>query len=370
MNNFLTLGVSPAIVKSLEELAIRVPTEIQEKVIPTLLEKKTDLLAQAQTGTGKTLAFALPILQKITSGHKHIQALILCPTRELCQQTAKVLFKCSKHSEKLFVEAVFGGVDITKQVYALSRPTHVLVATPGRLRELLEKKAVNLSGIHTCVVDEVDEMLAMGFQKDIDKILHKTNDFRKIWMFSATVPQRVQELVNTYLEKGSPAIRLKAKETVNPGIEHQYVRCNKEDKTNLLFSFLKDMGGARGVVFCRTKGDAQHIAKQLLAKNIATDALHGDLTQKERDRVMRLFHNKTIKCLVATDMAARGIDVEDLAYILHYNLPDQPEFYTHRAGRTARAGKKGISLAFITPQDERKFNFLQQLFSLDFIQIR
>jgi len=371
MSDFSSLGVNSSIVKALNELNILKPTDIQLKAIPLLLNEKTDFIGQAQTGTGKTAAFGIPIIQRINPKDKRIQALILCPTRELCQQNAKALFKFTKHTDKIFIEAVYGGADLQQQISALQRPTQILVATPGRLMELMEKKIVDLSGIHHFVLDEADEILAMGFKKDIDKILGKTNDFRKIWLFSATIPSSLQEVINTYMDKNAPSVRVKQKsDIINPMIEHQYVLCEKQEKSHMLVEFLKAMGKARGIVFCRTKGDSQTIAEMLKSKGYETDALHGDLTQRERDKVMRTFQSKKIQILVATDMAARGIDVDNLSYVAHYNLPDQAEFYTHRSGRTARAGKRGISISFVTPADMRKFKFLQEKLVIDFVQVR
>ena len=371
MSDFSSLGVSAPILKAITELGFSKPTLIQEKALPLLLNEKTDFIGQANTGTGKTAAFAIPIIQRINSKDKRIQALILCPTRELCQQNAKAFFKYTKYTDKIFVESVYGGVDLQRQIASLRRPTQILVATPGRLLELMEKKIVDLSGIHQFVLDEADEILAMGFKKDIDKILAKTNDFRKIWLFSATIPSSLQEIINTYMDKSAPSVRVQHKsDVINPMIEHQYVICEKQEKSYMLMEFLKSMGKARGIVFCRTKGDAQTVAGMMLAKGYETDALHGDLTQKEREKVMRSFQNKSIQILVATDMAARGIDVDNLAYVVHYNLPDQTEFYTHRSGRTARAGKRGISLCLVTPADMRKFKFLKEKLVIDFVQVR
>jgi ATP-dependent RNA helicase DeaD len=368
--NFQQLGVNTNLLKSISALSIVQPTEIQQQVIPQLLKNNTHFVAQAQTGTGKTLAFSIPIIQRIETDKKRIQALIICPTRELCQQTTKAIFKYTKHFRQVFVEAAYGGKPIEQQIARLRKPTHILVATPGRLNELIEKKAVDLSGIHQFVLDEADEILEMGFKKDIERALKQTNDYRKIWMFSATIPHSLQEIINAYMGKGVPTIRLTQKEVINPHIEHQFLKCDKEEKPQMAIEFLKSMGNARGIIFCRTKGDTQLLCKQLLAKNFSCEALHGDLTQIERDKVMRAFKNKKTQLLISTDMAARGIDVENLSYVLHYNLPDQPAFYTHRSGRTARAGKKGISLSFVTAQDMRKFKFIQENLSIQFIQIR
>jgi ATP-dependent RNA helicase DeaD len=371
MSDLSSLGITPPLVKALNEMGIINPTLIQSKAIPVLLTQKTDFIGQAQTGTGKTAAFGIPLIQRLNPKDQRIQAVIICPTRELCQQNAKALFKFTKYTDKIFIEAVYGGDDLQRQIAKLRRPTQILVATPGRLLELMEKKIVDLSGIHQLVLDEADEILAMGFKKDIDKILNKTNDFRKIWLFSATIPASLQEVINTYMDKETPSVRVQQKsDIINPMIEHQYVVCEKQEKPLMLVEFVKAMGSARGIVFCRTKGDAQTVAGILIEKGYAADALHGDLLQRDRDKVMRSFKSKKIQILVATDMAARGIDVDNLSYVAHFNLPDQLEFYTHRSGRTARAGKRGISLSFVTPADLRKFKFLQEKLVLDFKQVR
>lgn len=370
MSTFQELGVSDKICRGLSELGIHTPTEIQEKSLPVLIHQKTDFVGQAQTGTGKTVAFVVPVLERVDPANKRIQAVILCPTRELCKQNAKAVFKYSKYCSKVFVESVFGGEDIQVQIQRLSRPTQVLVATPGRLVELMNKGVVDLSGIHQFILDEADEILAMGFKKEIDRILTKTNDFRKIWLFSATIPHGLQEVISTYMAKGAPSVRVGSKaEVINPLIEHQYILCEKHEKSYMLTAFLKAMGNARGIIFVRTKGDAKTVNEMLVAKGFEADQLHGDLTQKERDKVMRGFVAKKFRLLVATDMAARGLDIDNLAFVVHYNLPDQAEFYTHRSGRTARAGKRGISIAFVTPQDMRKFKFLQEKLVIDFIQV-
>lgn len=371
MSNFHKLGIQENFVRSLKELGIENPTDIQREAIPILLSNKVDFIGQAQTGTGKTIAFALPILQRINLTDKRIQALILSPTRELCQQLGKQFFKLTKHSEKIFVESVYGGEPIGKQIIRLKRPTHIVIATPGRLRELLDLKAIDLSGIHQFVLDEADEILAMGFRKDVDKILSKTNDFKKIWLFSATIPSSLQALINDYIAKDAPKIRVaKNADIVNPMIEHQYLICDKSEKNMMLTAFLRSMGAARGIVFVRTKGDAQTVNDLLIKNEFKSDVIHGDLMQHEREKALRGFVNKKAQILVATDMAARGLDIDNLAYVVHYNLPDQPDFYTHRSGRTARAGKRGISLAFVTPADMKKFRFIKEKLVLDFIQVR
>jgi ATP-dependent RNA helicase DeaD len=348
LKTFSELGVSETFIKALKENNIITPTEIQIKTIPFLLEKGTDFIGQAQTGTGKTAAFGLPLLQAIDPDNNTIQALILAPTRELGQQIAKQLFRFTKYApKKIFVESVYGGAYIEDQIRALRRPTHIVVATPGRLIDLLEKKALDISGIKTIVLDEADEMLSMGFKKELDSILNQTSGKRHTWLFSATMPQEIKAIIKTYMSPAAFRIEVNKRDVINKNIEHQYVVCDPEEKTDILLHFLKTQGANRGIVFCRTKAGAQNLALQLNEKNIASDAIHGDLLQKERDKVMRAFKNKKIKILIATDIAARGIDIEHLSYVVHYNLPEQTDYYTHRSGRTARAGNTGLSLSFI-----------------------
>jgi ATP-dependent RNA helicase DeaD len=348
LKTFSDLGVSETFIKALQENNIITPTEIQVKAIPFLLEKRTDFIGQAQTGTGKTAAFGLPLLHAINPDNSAVQALILSPTRELGQQIAKQLFRFTKYApKKIFVECVYGGAYIEDQIRALKRPTHIVVATPGRLLDLLEKKALNISSIKTIVLDEADEMLSMGFKKELDSILRQTNGKRATWLFSATMPPEIKAIIKTYMSPTAFRIEADRKNVMNKNIEHQYVLCDPEEKMAILLHFFKSQGANRGIIFCRTKADAQSLAQQLSEKKISADAIHGDLLQKERDKVMRAFKNKKLKILIATDIAARGIDVENLSYVVHYNLPEHTEYYTHRSGRTARAGNNGLSLSFI-----------------------
>ncbi|MDP4207965.1 MAG: DEAD/DEAH box helicase [Bacteroidota bacterium] len=348
MKTFSELGVSDTFVKALKENNITTPTEIQVKSIPFLLEKGTDFIGQAQTGTGKTAAFGLPLLQAINPDSTSVQALILSPTRELGQQIAKQLFRFTKYvPKKIFVESVYGGAYIEDQIRALKRPTHIVVATPGRLLDLLERKALNIGSVKTIVLDEADEMLSMGFKKELDAILSQTHGKRNTWLFSATMPPEIKAIIKTYMSPTAHRIDSERLNVINKKIEHQFVVCDPEEKTDILLHFLKTQGANRGIVFCRTKAGAQTLAQQLVEKNIAADAIHGDLMQKERDKVMRAFKNKKLKILIATDIAARGIDVENLSYVVHYQLPEKTEYYTHRSGRTARAGNSGLSLSFI-----------------------
>lgn len=367
---FSDLGISKDLIKGLKELGINTPTEIQAEAIPVLLNNITDLVGQAQTGTGKTAAYGLPILEQINPKKDKIQALILCPTRELGQQVAKQLFRFTKYTEKIFTEAVYGGAPIERQMSSLRRPTHIVVATPGRLIDLYKRKALDLSAVQTVVLDEADEMLSMGFKKELDQILSMLPSAQSKWLFSATMPHGIQEIVSKHLKSDAYRIEINPKNVVNNKIEHQYVVCDEQEKLHALVQFLKTQKGERGVIFCKTKVAAKKLALQLIAKNISGDAIHGDLLQKERDKVMRAFKNSSLQVLIATDIAARGLDIEALAFVVHYQLPDKEEFYTHRSGRTARAGREGLSLAIVTPKESKSIHYLQKNLGIVFSQVK
>ncbi len=367
---FLDLGVPKDLNKGLEEMGILVPTKIQEQAIPVLMNNQTDFIGKAQTGTGKTAAFGIPLLSKINHKENYIQALILSPTRELGQQIAKQLFKFTKYTDKIFTESVYGGEKIEKQISRLNRPTHIVVATPGRLIDLIERKVVDISKIKTIVMDEADEMLSMGFKKDLTTILSKTEGHRNVWLFSATMPSSLNEIVNEYVSKNAVQVAIDKNDSVNKGIDHQFVVGDESSKLDTLTYFLKTQKESRGIIFTRTKVAARTLSKQLKAKNYEVGLLEGEMTQKDRDKVMRAFRNKTLQLLVSTDVAARGIDVANLAFVLHYQLPDQVEYYTHRSGRTARAGKTGLSLAFITKPELKTIRELEKELHIKFSQIR
>lgn len=370
MTDFKSLGIRSDLVKGLKEMNIVSPTEIQKQVIPVLLERDTDLVGQAQTGTGKTAAFGLPLLQRIDPEIGKVQALVLCPTRELSQQVAKQLFKYTKYTDKIFTEAVFGGGKIDLQIQALRRPTHIVVATPGRLIDLVNQKAVDLSNVKTVVLDEADEMLSMGFKKELDQILDFMKNVENKWLFSATMPHGIKQIVNQHLSPDAYKIEVSSDKVVNKNIEHQFLICDEFEKLPVLIQFLKSQKESRGVVFCKTKAAVIKLEKQLIARNIPAGAIQGDLLQKERDKVMRAFKNESLQILVATDLAARGIDVEDLRFVVHYQLPDTAEYYTHRSGRTARAGKKGVSIALVTSSEVKQIRYLEKKLSIGFNQIR
>jgi ATP-dependent RNA helicase DeaD len=352
LKTFSDLGISGTFLKALEEINITTPTEIQVKAIPFLLGSGTDFIGQAQTGTGKTAAYGLPILSAINPDKAVVQALILSPTRELGQQIAKQLFKFTKYiPKKIFIESVYGGAHIDQQISSLRRPTHIVVATPGRLVDLLERKAIDLSSIRTLVLDEADEMLSMGFKKELDTILKFTAGKRHTWLFSATMPKEIKTIISGYMSPQAMRVEVNKNNIVNGDIEHKFLVCTRLEKPEVLLQFLNTQGAARGLVFCRTKVEAQTVTKRLQAKKIGAEALHGDMMQKEREKVMRAFKNSKLQILVATDLAARGIDVKELAYVVHYQLPEKTEFYTHRSGRTGRAGNKGFSLSMVTNRE-------------------
>lgn len=351
-------------------MGITKPTKIQEEAIPLLSEGRVDFIGQAQTGTGKTAAFGLPLLAQIDPEVKEVQALILAPTRELGQQIAKQLFKYTKYTEKVFTEAVYGGEKIDIQISRLKRPTQIVVATPGRLIDLINRKAVDIRRIKTLVLDEADEMLSMGFKKELSSILETSSGTRNIWLFSATIPQELNDIINTYLGKNVRRVSIDAADAVNVGINHQFVLGDDNSKLDTLAYFLKTMGKERGIIFTKTKAAARTLSKQLQAKNYQVGLLEGDMLQKDRDKVMRAFKNKSLRLLVSTDVAARGIDVAYLAFVVHYQLPEQTEYYTHRSGRTARAGNTGISLALVNQAELRKIKELENQLNIRFTKIR
>lgn len=369
MNSFENLGLSRPILEAITELGFKTPTAIQEKAIPVLLEGRSDFVGLAQTGTGKTAAFGLPLLQLIEPDEKFPQALILSPTRELGIQIAEDLKIFSKNILNLNVVNVYGGASIDEQIRKLRRGAHVVVATPGRLLDLIRRKAINLSKVEYVILDEADEMLNMGFKEDIDDILSTTSDEKLTWLFSATMPAEVRRISKNYMTD-PVEVTVGQANTTNKNIEHQYYLMNNRDRYNVLKRVVDYYPDIYGIIFCRTRKETQEVAELLMKDGYNADALHGDLSQVQRDRVMRSFKNKSLQLLVATDVAARGIDVDDLSHVLHYNLPDELEFYTHRSGRTARAGKKGISIALVTPRDERRVRDLSRRLKMDFEQVK
>ena len=367
---FKQLGVPTEMVRGLEDLGITKPTKVQALVIPFLIEDGGDLIAQAQTGTGKTAAFGLPLLTKIDPKLKQIQGLVIAPTRELAKQIGKQLFRFTKYTEKMFVEVVSGGDNIDKQADALQRPTHIVVATPGRLIDMMKRRALTLEHVRHLVLDEADEMLSMGFKKELNQILELTPQKRSTWLFSATFPDGINELIKGCMSPGARAIQIDSSYVVNKDIDHRYVVCKHADKTEFIVDFLRRQKENRGLIFCRTKAGAVALCNQIREQGMAVDVLQGDLMQKERDKVLRAFKKQRVQFVVATDVVARGIDIEDLSFVLHHQLPDQVEYYTHRAGRTARAGKKGMSLAMIDPKEKYQITRLEDQLNVEFQEYR
>ncbi len=361
MQTFKELGLDQDILRSLEEIGFETPTEIQSKAIPTLLAEKPDFIGLAQTGTGKTAAFGLPLIHFLDTTNKNIAALILAPTRELAQQISKELNTFGKYKKGLSIQVVYGGASISTQIRDLKRnPPQILVATPGRLQDLIDRKAVKLDNLEFLVLDEADEMLNMGFQEAIDKILESTPEEKTIWLFSATMPSEIRKIVKTYMETPLE-VKIAAESKTNVNIDHKYIYVNRRDKNAAIKRVLDYLTDFYGVVFCKTKMDTQELAEYLESEGYRADPLHGDMSQSQRDAVMAKFRNKTSTILVATDVAARGIDVDSLTHVVHFSLPDNPEYYTHRSGRTARAGKKGTSIAIVTPEDVRRIKFFERV---------
>lgn len=358
--SFAQLGLRTEIVEAITAMGYETPTEIQEKAIPVLLSGSTDLVGLAQTGTGKTAAFGLPMLNLLDFSKKHIQGLILCPTRELCLQIQKDLFNYSKHMSGASIVAVYGGASIENQIRDLKRGCQIVVATPGRLIDMMQRRAINLGSVSFLVLDEADEMLNMGFKEDIDAILEATPDTKNTWLFSATMPSEVRRIASGYMNNPFE-IQVGTKNTTNENIEHVYyltMARNKYAALKRIVDFLPDI---YGIIFTRTKIDAQEICDHLMRDGYNADSLHGDLSQAQREKVMSRYRSRSLQLLVATDVAARGIDVNDITHVINYSLPDELEVYTHRSGRTARAGKKGISISIINSKETGKIRQLEKV---------
>lgn len=359
MTTFESLGIESSLLHSLETIGFVTPTPIQEQAIPVLLQGTKDFVGLAQTGTGKTAAFGLPLLQLINKEQRSPQALIICPTRELCLQITNDFEKFAQKS-KLSVTAVYGGTSISLQIRDLKRGTHIVVATPGRLIDLIERKAINLQDIHYVVLDEADEMLNMGFKEDIEFILKETTNRHSMWLFSATMPPEIRSVSKRFMDKPAEISVGKVNST-NVNIDHQYFLTQHVNRYETLKRIIDFNPGIYGIIFSRTKADAQHITEQLIREGYDIDALHGDLTQAQRDKVMGRFREKSLELLIATDVAARGIDVKGITHVINYELPDDTEVYTHRSGRTGRAGKSGVSISIVTPKEVYRLRQIEKL---------
>ena len=356
---FNELGLSPETLKSIEALGFETPTPIQAEAIPVLLEGKRDFVGLASTGTGKTAAFGLPLLERVDPGSLAPQGVILCPTRELCLQIADDLKKFSKHRAALKVTAVYGGSPITTQIRDLKRGSQIVVATPGRLLDLIERRAIKLNQISVVTLDEADEMLNMGFKEELDHILGKMPEERVTWLFSATMAKGVARIAQNY-QTDPVEISVGGKNESAANIEHLCFMVHEKDRYPALKRILDFLPNIYGLVFCRTRAETQQVSEKLMQDGYQADALHGDLSQSQRDYVMRKFRQKTVRILVATDVAARGIDVDDITHVIHYKLSDEVAAYTHRSGRTARAGKSGVSIALINMHERRRITELER----------
>ena len=365
MEKFRELGLDGEILKGIADLGFETPSPVQEKAIPVILGEENDLVVLAQTGTGKTAAFGLPLLQKINPEWNSVQILVLSPTRELCMQIGSDLKKYSKYLPDIRVTCVYGGTDIRRQMKELQKGVHVVVATPGRLVDLLNRKALNIETVFAVVLDEADEMLNMGFQEDLDFILSNTPKDKNTYLFSATMPKEVERIARNYLVN-QKEISVGKKNQGADTVSHQYYMVRAKDCYETLRRIVDCSPSIYAIIITRTKNDAQDIAKHLQRDGIDCDALHGDLSQAQRDNVMNAFRAKRLKVLVATDVAARGLDVDCLTHVINYNLPEDVESYTHRSGRTGRAGKEGISIAIIHSKEKGKLRRIEGILKKKF----
>lgn len=358
MTTFKSLGLNASLLKAVEKLGFEAPTEVQEKVIPLLLQDKTDLVALAQTGTGKTAAFGFPMLQHIDLKTNKTQGLVLSPTRELCLQITNEMEQYGKELNSINIVAVYGGANITEQAKKIKRGAHIVVATPGRLKDMIRRKLVDISAINFCVLDEADEMLNMGFYEDIKSILTHTPNTKNSWLFSATMPPEVHTIAKKFM-KSPVEITVGTKNAGTKNVDHHYFIVGARERYTALRAVIGMHPTIFGCVFCRTKIETQKVAEKLIQDGHKAAALHGDLSQNQRDAVMQSFRKKKIQLLIATDVAARGIDVDDITHVINYQLPDEIETYTHRSGRTGRAGKLGTSIIFVTKSDRRKIKLIE-----------
>ncbi|QAA80376.1 DEAD/DEAH box helicase [Aequorivita sp. H23M31] len=366
MTAFKALGLEENLLKAITDMGFETPSEVQEKAIPILLDRETDMVALAQTGTGKTAAFGFPMLQKINVESRTTQGLILSPTRELCLQITNEMIAYGKYLPGLNVTAVYGGASITDQARQIKRGSQIIVATPGRMKDMIGRGLVDISKIEYCVLDESDEMLNMGFYDDIIEILSHSPKDKSTWLFSATMPKEVAAIAKKFMH--SPVeITVGAKNKGADNVTHEYYLVNARDRYNALKRLADANPDIFSVIFCRTKRDTQKVAEQLIEDGYNAAALHGDLSQSQRDLVMKSFRNRQIQMLVATDVAARGIDVDDITHVINYQLPDEIEIYTHRSGRTGRAGKTGISMVIVSKSEVRKIRTIEKIIQKQFV---
>lgn len=360
MKTFQELGICDEILKAITELGYENPMPVQEQVIPHLLNEETDLVALAQTGTGKTAAFGLPVIQRIDLSLCKPQALILSPTRELCLQIASDLTDYSQYVSGLRILPVYGGSSIESQIKTLKKGVHIIVATPGRLVDLIERRTVQLDHVSTVIMDEADEMLNMGFLDSINTILSKVPQERKMLLFSATMPKEIEQIARTYMHEPKEVVVGSRNEGAE-NVRHVYYMVHAKDKYPALKRIADYYPNIYGIIFCRTRRETQEIADQLIADGYNADSLHGELSQAQRDAVMQKFRLRNLQLLVATDVAARGLDVTDLTHVINYGLPDDIETYTHRSGRTGRAGKSGVSVAIVHSREKGKMRAIEKI---------
>ncbi len=364
---FEETGLLPELLQAVEELGFKEPTPIQEKTIPELLNTKNDIVALAQTGTGKTAAFGLPVIQQIDTNDDRVQAIVLCPTRELCVQISKDLVNYSKYSKKIRIASVYGGANIATQIKALKDKVSIVVGTPGRVIDLIKRGVLKINNIKWLILDEADEMLNMGFKEDLDTILATTPNEKRTMLFSATMPREIATIAATYMEN-PVEISVGKRNTSAETLQHEYYVVHAKHRYEALKRIADIHPNIYGIVFCRTRQETKDVADKLMEDGYNADALHGDLSQPQRDMVMNRFRQKHLQILVATDVAARGLDVSDLSHIINFNLPDDLEVYIHRSGRTGRAGKKGICISIIHTRETRKIRDLEKLAGTKFIR--
>lgn len=358
MSDFSSMGLNEPIISAITKLGFKNPTEVQLKSIPLLIDKPKDIISLAQTGTGKTAAFGLPILHHLEIKSKNTQALIIAPTRELCLQITSELEKYSINLSGLNIVSIYGGSSIQEQSRSIKKGAQIVVATPGRMLDMLKRKYVNISKIDFCVLDEADEMLNMGFYNDIKSILAKTPKSKKTWLFSATMPNEVSKIADEFMNNPYK-ITVGEKNSSSINVSHIRFNVNSRNKYNSLKLFIDSCTDIFSIIFCRTRRETQKICEKLIEDGYSAGALHGDLSQNQRDSVMKSFRIKQIKILVATDVASRGIDVENITHIIHYKIPDEVEIYNHRSGRTGRASKKGLSVLFMNESEKRKLKSIE-----------
>ena len=359
MSAFKEIGVNKDLCKAIKEMNFVNPTEVQEQSIPFLLTDTRDLISLAQTGTGKTAAFGLPIIQKTQLKDNYVQSIILCPTRELCIQICKDLETYSKYVSGIKILSVYGGANIETQIKSLKKGVHIIVGTPGRTKDLINRRVLKLELVNKVVLDEADEMLSMGFKDDLDFILERTKTNRQTMLFSATMSKEVKSIAKRYM-KDAREISVSKINSGAKNIEHHIYNVSSRNKYEALKRIADFNPNIYGIVFCRTKRHTKEIANKFMAEGYNADAIHGDLSQSQRDEVMQRFRNKSLEILIATDVAARGLDVDDITHVINYSLPDDPEVYIHRSGRTGRAGKSGISIAISNDSEKRKIKSIEK----------